>query len=292
MPLITVDRATDLVPNFDSTDKTVMASCVNAASGVIEKYCNRTFASTSYDELYDGTGDKNLLLDQFPTQTITQVMFNPMPVMQIRNTDSGVQRASFRIDGDTSTPPVPNKMYLVSVKSGITTTRTITLSTTVTLADLATAINAYSADGWAATALGTFTTWATADLYPLQPAKDCKWFGNAYLMLHVWNLPEYLYRAETGELISQMGFALGNANFRVKYTAGFCVVPEAIQQACAALAVGTYLARGINPNLTSESLGSYSYSVAAERSFKQLDIVSKFGISLYRNLRAQRFKVY
>ena len=40
----------------------VLQVLITAYSDAIEKYCRRRFVSTSYDELYNGTGDRRLLL--------------------------------------------------------------------------------------------------------------------------------------------------------------------------------------------------------------------------------------
>lgn len=284
-------RATELIPNFSSSDNTLIDDCILCASDVIERWCNRTFAVTDYDEIYDGTGDANLILDNFPIVQINQVMFNNQYVLQVRNTDQSVSRASFRIDGTDDTPSVPQNLYLVSLRSGIETDHTIDLSTTTTLSDLADAINVFSSEGWLATALGAYSTWPVADLWPFQGAKDCRWFGNAYVKLHVWNQPEFEYKAQLGEIVSPMGFQFGYNNFRVKYSAGFPTIPTPIQQACAALAVSVFNTRGYNSNLTNENLGGWSYTNLTEKNFASLDLVSKYGLSLYKNYRATRFKV-
>ncbi len=55
--------------------------------------------------------------------------------------------------------------------------------------------------------------------------------------------------------------------------------------------MSVYNSRGVNANLASENLGGYSYSAITEKNFHSLDIVGRFGISLYKNHRAARFKV-
>jgi hypothetical protein len=291
MALITLDRATELVPNFPSSDNTVMQDCVNAASDLIERHCNRTFGLMAWDEVFDGQGGTDYRLTNYPVVEIDQVMWAYQGVIQIRNTDQRVQRASFRMDGDTSTPSKPNNLYLVSLKNGITTSHTINLSTTVTFSDLANAINAFASDGWAALALAPYTTWAVADLYPMQGAKECRWFGNAYISHHIWNLAEYQFNQDIGELVSPQGFDFGYRNYRVKYTAGYSTVPYPIQQACAALAVSVYNSRTINANVTSENLGGYSYSNIAEKNFHSLDIASRYALAEYKSHRVAKFKV-
>lgn len=291
MALIHLDRATELLPNFDTADNGTMQDIVNAASDTIERYCNRVFAATAYDELIDGTGDCNIFVNNFPIIQIDRIAWNTANVIQVRNTDTGVSRASFRMTADSSTPPKPGTLVLVSVKNGTTTTRTINLTTTATMADLATAINAYSADGWAASALGVYSTWSVADLYPLQGARECRWYGAAYLELHAWSLPQFDFRPESGEIVSPFGFGRGYRNIRVLYTGGFATIPEPIQQACAALACAVFNSRNVNANLQSENLGGYSYSRLAEQTFHNLDLVSRYGLALYKSYRVPKFRI-
>ena len=55
--------ATDLANTF-----------INAASDFIERFCNRKFISQTYiDEAYDGNGERDLYLDNFPITTLTTV---------------------------------------------------------------------------------------------------------------------------------------------------------------------------------------------------------------------------
>lgn len=305
MSLIPLNRATELVPNFPAADNTVMQDCVNAASDVIVKYCNNNFVLRDYDELYDGTGDAGLLLYQYPIIQIKRISFLPTQVLQIRQTNQTVSRASFRLDGTSDVPPKPNKLYLVRLLNGVEQDININLQTgattvdgvagatfpMVTLGDLATAINSFNSFGWFALAMGIYATWPIADLRPPQGAFECKWYGSAYLELHAWQLPVYEQNTDIGEIVCPSGFGWGYRNFRVVYQAGYATIPAAVQQACSALAVSTYLGRGQNYNLTSENLGGYSYSMVAEKTFHQLDIASRYGLSLYKNHRVAKFKV-
>lgn len=310
MALITVDRASELIPNFNGTDTDVLTDIVNAASDTVCRYCNRDFVLTTYDEVYDGTGDYNLLLNQYPITEIQRVAYTYQQTTMIRNTDSLVTRASWRLDGTTDSPPVPNNLTLISAKGGVITTIVIgpitsssptvtinggsptTISQMLTYADLAAAINTYGgAYGWNAQALGQFTTWPLADTRSPQGAFEARWFGNSYLMLHAWGLQDFDFNPDVGEIVSAQGFDWGYRNYRVIYQAGYVTVPEPIQQATAALAVAVYNGRSVNANLAGENLGSYSYTTIAEKTFHNLDLISRYGLSLWKNHRIAKFKL-
>lgn len=293
--LITLSRATELIPNFPSADNTVMQDIVDSASALIEKWCNRTFAVTSYDDLYDGTGHFNLILDHYPIVSIDRVLYNPVNVLQVQMIDptNQVSRASFRLDGTTATPPAPNNLYLEWMRNGVLNQQTITINgngAIVTLSDLATAINAFSASGWKAQALGVYSNFAVSDLRPPQGASECKWFGTSYLFMHTFALPQYSQRVETGEIVSPMGFARGYQNFRVVYTAGFSTVPLEVQQACAELAAAVYKSREQNAHLQSENLDGYSYTALTEKTFNNLSIASRYALYQYKASRVVKFR--
>ena len=139
-----------------------MTDCLSAADAAIKRYCNRDFELTSYDELFDGSGYYNLLLNQYPVTLISRVMFNLVPACMIRNTNSLASSAMVRMDTTT--------LYLDVTASGVTTSHTLTLASYATINDLAAAISTFSADGWAATAQGIFGTYPVTDMRAPQGA--------------------------------------------------------------------------------------------------------------------------
>jgi hypothetical protein len=283
MALITVQRAIDQVPNFDSDHYQIMADIVDACSGMLEKYLNRTFAVTTYDELYDGSGHRNLLLNNFPVTTLTRVMSAPIQVLNLTNNKTTVSRASFRLDA--------TNLYLTAVDSGVEYNRTISRSSCTTLADLATAVNAYSGEGWTCSALGNYSGLLTADLFAPQGGSEIR-FTYSYLYHHIRGVPGLMHNPTLGEITSFVPFVRGYQNFRVIYSAGYATIPEEIQQAVAEIASSVYQNMATNPNLQSENLGGYSYSNIAEKSFANLSISSKFAIEQYRNRRIVPYRVY
>ncbi len=282
MALITPHQATERVPNFPAADLALMGRIVDACSALIEKYCNRTFAVTSYDELLDGTGHPNLILNNYPVQQIDRVMFQNTQVVSIGNMGASVSRASFRLDA--------TNLYLTSVASGTTTSRRIARSSVPTFGQLAAAVSAYSADGWNATALGMYSSWSTADLYAPQGGFEVRWIGWGYLWHHAFGVPASMQNPAIGEIVSNFGFQRGYQNYRCVYTAGFPEIPDEIQQACAELAAAVYLNTEVNPNLQSENLGGYSYTNIAEKSFGNLSIASRYALDLYRVRRIVKYK--
>ena len=80
----------------------------------------------------------------------------------------------------------------------------------------------------------------------------------------------------------------GRRNIRVVYTAGYATVPEDVQLAAAELAKEVYGKAQRDPTLLSETIGSYSYTQAAEGSLQNpTPILSalKDKLAMYRRYR-------
>lgn len=106
----------------DTSFDTVIASLITSASDAIAKYCRRDFYSRTYDELYNGNGDRRLLLREYPIQSINWVRYRPVTVMTVINKNQAVnQQARITI---TSTG-----LTLQRVASGTSTTNTLLFAT-------------------------------------------------------------------------------------------------------------------------------------------------------------------
>jgi len=256
--LITLARAYQSIASLGGSGQdAALAVLITACSDTVEKYCRRSFYARTIDELYDG-GRGCLQLREYPVQSVTWVRYGPEAVLEVKNTSALVQRATVAV-GSTG-------LTLVSVASGVVTTTTsgLTYSGNVTLQALATAIAGVS--GWTAqvrgSATGDYGLWPSADLYVTpylgdgtqsQPAKNARgvWAG---LRMHLSELEDYeftpdgvLYRQNAlpwpAGLVSYEGgdaFPRLPGYWRVKYTAGYTTIPEAVQEACARWVASSY----------------------------------------------------
>ncbi len=255
------NNTSNLTLSADETN--TLTRLITAVSDAIEKYCRRRFVSTAYDELYNGNGDRRLLLRQYPIQSVQSVRYRPVTVMQVKNTLPATnQQARVSV---TSTG-----LKLVRVASGVKTTDTsITWATYPTLNAVVNGIINTLGGGWTAQIVGDaaqqqgqqgdYGLWPSADLYcpnsygdPLegagvqesQGALDARnvW---AELKMHTYELQGYQWDAR-GWLLRAIPYTdpelmhpedlvwpVGINNFRIQYTAGYTTVPEAVQEACA-----------------------------------------------------------
>jgi hypothetical protein len=248
--LITLARSKQGIQAItDSSQDALLTVLVTAVSDAVAKFCRRDFISKAYDELYNGTGDRRLLLREYPVQSVQSVRYRPVTVLKVQNTDTATnQQARVSV---TSTG-----LTLVRVASGIKTTDTsVTWASYPTLTAAANAVTALG-NGWSAQVVGDSTDygkWPSADLY-LPPS-----YGDgtqsqgaltargtfAELKLHTYELQGYqwdgrgwLLRAipyTDPELLhpEDLIWPVGIDNFRVQYTAGYSTIPEAVQEACA-----------------------------------------------------------
>jgi hypothetical protein len=251
--LITLARAYYSLPGVSNDP--VVGALITAVSDAIEKYCRRRFVSASFDELYNGNGQRRLLLREYPLQSVQSVRYRPVTVLKITNTVPANVQARVSV--------TKTGLKLFRNNAGVATTDTsCTFAGNTTLTALAAAMNALG-NGWSAQVVGDATNyggWPSADLYvpgsygdalegagvlESQGALQCVAGSFAELKLHTyelqgfqWDARGWLLRAipyTDPELLhpEDLVFPTGINNFRVQYTAGYSTVPEAVQEACA-----------------------------------------------------------
>lgn len=274
--LISLDRAVLQLPAAPEDDYPVIAACISAASGVIETYCNRTFAKANYDELHTVVGPTcSIWVNNPPILDVQAVRTSEMPAIYIQCNDPQniVQLASVDV---TSTAVILKKV----VNNVTVTNQTFTFASYPTFAALATAINALG-NGWQATQPQQFSQWQTADLTTNQTGRSAL---NISCPLCVYWYSTYGHRVNKplGEIWVPGGPAVGYQTYRVMYSGGFADVPEEIQQACAELVQLTYGVRNMNPLMLTETLDKYSYTRASLINFDLLSITSKKALNQHK----------
>jgi len=232
----------------------VLQALITAYSDAIEKYCRRYFVSREFDELYNGNGDRRLLLRQYPIQSVQSVRYRQVTVLKIvNNTPSQNQQARVTI---TSTG-----LTLFRMASGVSSTDTsVSWASNATLNAVAAAVNALG-NGWSAQIVGDpgapgpgdYGLWPSSDLY-IPPSygdgvtsQGALGARNQYaeLKMHTYELMGWQFDPR-GWLLRTIPYTdpellhpedliwpVGVNNFRVQYTAGYTTIPEAVQEACA-----------------------------------------------------------
>lgn len=298
---ISVDRAAEALPSsYDGSDNTVLSAVLTSSCAFLDTYCNICnggFAVQTYDELYDGTGDHILYLNQYPIQNISRIATTVTPALSITNTQSDQGcRALAQVIGTPSNPDNLSSQYvstgltLTYIESAVTTTQTFLWSAYPTVTSLVAAIN-NAGNHWSSVVMGGFGNWSTTDIRATQGAYGSR-ITTSYIYLHWYDLPTYRVQENTGEVYSEMGFCRGWGNWRVIYSAGYATFPDDLAQALAELTAATYLARTVNPNLQSESLGGYSYSQGTKKAFEGLSVQSKQTMAKYKRRKVGHFSLW
>jgi hypothetical protein len=265
--LITLARAKqDIQAITDTSQDSLLGTLITAVSRAIEKYCRRDFVQTNYDELYNGNGDRRLLLRQYPIISVQSVRYRPVTALKILNNLASTPQARVSVTATGLT--------LVTVTNGVPTTQTVTFAGNATLAALATAINALG-NGWSAQSTG-YDAWPSADLRTPQGALTAA--GQyAELKLHTYELAGYQIDENRGWLLRAIPYTdpellhpedliwpVGINNFRIQYTAGYATIAEGVQEACAQWVAFLY-----NQTLRDPALSQQAVSGATSQAFAQ-----------------------
>jgi hypothetical protein len=249
--LITNARARVALPSAapSGSDDNAINTLITVCSRTIMRYCRRTFVQMDFDELYNGRGERQLMLRNYPIQSVKSVRYRPVVVLKVINNLANTPQARVAV---TSTG-----ITLTRITSGVTTTNTVTFAGNATLLALQNAITAFG-NGWSAVGVG-YDQWPAADLYcPNGAVTDPgTWAGQgaltaagqyAELRMHTYELSGYQINNRQGGLLRAIPYTdpellhpedliwpVGVNNFRIQYNAGYATIPEDVQEACALL---------------------------------------------------------
>jgi hypothetical protein len=233
-----------------SPNNTIVSALITACSLAITRWCKRQFVQQTYDELYNGRGERALVLRNYPLLSIESVRYRPVTALKITNTLANTPQARVSV--------TKTGLKLVRVTSGATTTDTsVTFAGNATILALQNAVNALGS-GWSASGQG-YDPWPSGDLYcpngisgtndpgvEGQGALSCPSGSFAELKLHTYELQGWQPDTRQGWLLRAIPYTdpellhpedliwpLGINNFRIQYTAGYASIPDDVQEACA-----------------------------------------------------------
>jgi hypothetical protein len=276
--LIDLDKARQNIPTSLDSDEPTISTLITAASKAIQRYCRRDFVSQAYDELYNGTGDRRLILRQYPLVSVQSVRYRPVTVLKVQNSLANTPIARVQVTNAGLT--------LTAITSGVTTTSTLTFAGNVTVIALQNAITALG-NGWTAAGMG-YDQWPSGDIYcpmgivgsagPLPASQGALTAAGQFaeLKMHTYELAGYQLDARRGWVLRAIPYTdpellhpedliwpVGINNFRIQYTSGYATIPEDVQEACAEVVASWIVQRGRDLTLQSENIhGSYSYVAA------------------------------
>lgn len=253
---------------------------INAASDRIARWCGRTFASATYRQLYNGTDRDVLRLREFPVTAVSRVAVGRVAALQVKNTSSDAKMAT-----------VSNDLTNLTLTIGGGTNAgsdTVAISTN-TVTQLVAAIIALGKNWTATVASSTAGNWLGTELFKHEALACLTTAVNLYTPAE----PEEAYRVDLKAGILRRSFGTdpwfqrrrrvhwpahvaplaaiggdiwpeGQLNVYVNYTAGYSTIPLDLEMLCNELAATVLRAGSRDAGLTSESVGSYSYSAHNE----------------------------
>ncbi len=249
---------------------------INRATDFIERYCGRLILSRDYtNEIYWGSGNSILLLDQYPVTRVSRVGVGRTTSFTILNTST---------DNNYATVEVTSSAIRLVVDGGTNDDdSSITLTDHTSIDSLITAIEALG-KGWSCTTQATDTSSRDADMLLPRPAM----FVDDTTYAEIETVDEYLtdYRllkpteARNEGMLKRSSTWGATTEYFIDYTAGFTTIPDALEQACIELVTYKYNTKGKDKGLKSESMdGVYKY----ER-FSSTDLVNGLSADLKAEL--------
>ena len=251
-----------------TNDDTLIGYLVSRATSAIESYCDRTFASDTYLERYDGDGTSELYVNQYPITDVLLLSTTLQDVMYINNTSSDAYMAVVKVVSNDTDASVAETLTLTVSGGANAGANSLTLSS-YTVTELVAAINALGS-GWVATATdSTFGMWESVELLPCS-GLNC--LDNHYVYLQtpytpvstfkIQGMTQTPYRGNNGRIWLSEGYAQGIQNITVRYTAGYATTPADLEQICIDLVNVYYRGRKKDMTVKSERLGDHSITMA------------------------------
>lgn len=239
---------------------TRLENCIDAATVYIEGRTGRKLSARDIREWYSPNTQRIVDLPNYPVNDIYQVAWGQQNAISAQYTGTDVQ-ASVRVNGDG--------VDLRSIAAdGTVTSNALTFATNPTLSTMATAMNAVA--GWNCSKLPG----GDDESYKLHriTISDAKTYTRN-LTFADRNEDAFHLRQSTAEVVFQDFFSTAWPDERIQfgkgfetlffhYNAGYASIPADLNEAAAKIASEVYQLSCKDTNLTSESLGDYSYSLA------------------------------
>ena len=277
----------------NSSQDALISLMITEASGAIERYLRRTLASTTYKEWFDGSGAPELRIVQYPITALYQVSIGTRSVATISNTSALVAWASLSFDG-------LNLTLMEISTSGVETPTVLPVATYKTITAMQTAVNNVSGWSCSLLSpeYGIFPSSMLRPLYGQNALGSC--LADLVLpdasisskiidqdMIELINSEQFpswdiFPQTQQPNRMSALqpgitpptfsyGFPPGSKNIFVWFTAGYTLpsdspASDGTLPAGLALLVNQIIAdclasTKINSNMSSESIGDYSYSL-------------------------------
>jgi len=254
----------------NTTVKAAVQSLITQVSAGVEKWCDRTFAATTYQQWYDGTGTRFLKLDQYPVTRLYQVSCGTQDIIRLSYTGADVE-AFASCDG-----------VALTLVNGTTITD-ITLSDNATATALASSIA--DVTGWGASIFSGMDNYPPSKIRPFN--SYAKGAGNEVDVV----IPDEAMDArvaDRSEWLIEGGFPCGSSNVFVWYKAGYALIPEDLKHVVARIVSDAYRVSKRDTTMKGEKLGDYSYTAGGGADGVSLqNLIGNYSDALIRYKRVE-----
>jgi hypothetical protein len=249
---------------------------INAASDLMERWCVRTFASTAYRQMFNGSGRGKLRVRQYPIVSVSRVAIGRTSTLRVRNTSTDAKEATVSNDLTNLTLTIVGGTNAGSDDIAIG-------SNTVT--QLAAAIVALGKN-WEAEAVSTKAgAWPGTELFKheavrcltnytvlyspdegepdVRTDKEAGILRRGYGSEPLFHLHRRRHYPTHVAPVVEIGGDLwpsGQLNIYVSYTAGYATIPDDLARLCDELSATILRAGTHDSNVTTESTTGYSYA--------------------------------
>jgi hypothetical protein len=250
------------IPTATTTDDALLTALGIAASNKMERLCNRTFAATDYEIWLTAARERHMVLPNYPIIYVYKLATGTNIALNVQAAPANFLQATFSVNS------LGVMLYSVAVTTGTVTKTPILFSAAKTTGLLATAINAVT--GWTAVDL------AHCRSNELRPLAGVSCLGRIAYATYPWeNITDYAVQEANGIISLRLGssvwpydddmrFLPMPLEYFISYRAGYETLPPDLVQLANEFTADIYKTAGLNRNLSSESLGDYSYSLADE----------------------------
>ena len=241
-------------------DETILERSIDRASALIESILGRPIKSRNLYEWHDSAGTDQIGVKVRPINHVKYVAFGSQNALSV-----SASVGSTDVIATVEVTPTHIRLFRVT-STGSETTEQVQFTNHETTAELAAHINTVT--GFTATAIEDFSA------YQLHPRAGVNVLTTTAYLTAAWDTTADLRVDHDAGIISLVSdswpsdhwateFPAAYRSVLVAYNGGHDTVPFDIEQACLEAAASLYRDRKKDLGVTSESLGDYSYSLAA-----------------------------
>ena len=233
-------------------DDALLDQLVLRATSAMENFCGRKFQHDTYRERYNGSGDTELYLRQYPVTEIKMLSIGATDVIRFKNTSTDAYNAYVRVNADS---------MILTIQGGTDDgSNTLTL-TDYTITTLETAIEALT--GWTSEVVtSAYGVWNAEEILPCS-GLECH---DSYASIQCPDEPERSFKTDNnkGAIYLSTGFPTGYQNVIVSYAAGYSTMPDDLIQICLDLVNVYYRSRKTDSTVEAEKLGDHYIKYSKE----------------------------